>query len=128
MSALKEAKALKAKLEADLKEALADKEAALAKARQADNAGAKAAAESIAGVKEQIAVNLKIKLKEADDKIKEALASAQKHIVVSGETLSHISLHYYKTANRWKEIYEANEDVIGDDPGKIKPGQELIIP
>lgn len=128
MSTLKELKSLKAKLEAELQEALADKETALAKAREADNAGAKAAAESVSGMKEQIAVNLKIKLRELEGQLKEALASAQKHTVASGETLSHISLHYYKTANRWKEIYEANEDVIGDDPGKIKPGQELIIP
>lgn len=50
------------------------------------------------------------------------------HTVASGETLSHISLHYYKTANRWKEIYEANKDVIGDNPNKIYPGQMLVIP
>lgn len=36
-------------------------------------------------------------------------------------------MKYYKTANRWKEIYEANKDVIGDDPGLIKPGMELVI-
>lgn len=50
------------------------------------------------------------------------------HTVKSGETLSHISLHYYKTANRWKEIYEANKAVIGDNPNKIYPGQVLVIP
>jgi len=128
MSTFKELKSQKAKLEAELQEALADKEAALAKAREAENAGAKAAAESTAGMKEQIAVNLKIKLKGLEDQLKEALANAQKHTVESGETLSHISLKYYKTANRWKEIYEANEEIIGDDPGRIKPGQELVIP
>jgi len=53
---------------------------------------------------------------------------ATKHTVASGDTLSAISLKYYKTANRWKEIYEANKDVIGDNPGMIKPGMELVIP
>lgn len=128
MSALKEAQSLKAKLEAEIKETVAEKEAALAKAREATGAGAKASAEGEARGKEQFAVALKVKLKEAEDKLAEALAGAQKHTVEAGETLSHISLKYYKTANRWKEIYEVNEDVIGDDPGKIKPGQELVIP
>ncbi len=52
----------------------------------------------------------------------------QRHTVAAGETLSHISLKYYKTANRWKEIYEANKDVIGDNHNLIRPGQELVIP
>ncbi|MBL8057144.1 MAG: LysM peptidoglycan-binding domain-containing protein [Anaerolineales bacterium] len=55
-------------------------------------------------------------------------AKWQRHTVAAGETLSHISLKYYKTANRWQEIYEANKDVIGDNHNLIKPGQELVIP
>ncbi len=65
-------------------------------------------------------------------KREEAAASAPptgvQHTVASGETLSHISEKYYKTPNRWKEIYEANKAVIGDNPGLIKPGQVLNIP
>jgi nucleoid-associated protein YgaU len=58
----------------------------------------------------------------------EQAPSSRKHTVGAGETLSHISLKYYGTANRWQEIYEANKDEIGDNPNKIKAGQELIIP
>lgn len=55
-------------------------------------------------------------------------AAGQRHTVAAGETLSDISLKYYKTANRWKEIYAANQDVIGENYNLIKPGQVLVIP
>ncbi len=52
------------------------------------------------------------------------------HTVVSGETLSHISLKYYKSAvkPKYMVIYEANKAVIGDNPNMIKPGMVLKIP
>jgi hypothetical protein len=52
------------------------------------------------------------------------------HTVVSGETLSHISLKYYGSAVKAKYmiIYEANKDVIGDNPNIIIPGQVFKIP
>lgn len=52
------------------------------------------------------------------------------HEVAGGETLSAIALKYYKSAARekWMAIYEANKDVIGDNPGLIKVGQVLKIP
>jgi nucleoid-associated protein YgaU len=52
------------------------------------------------------------------------------HKVVSGETLSHVALKYYGSAAKehWMRIYEANRDVIGDDPNKIRVGQVLNIP
>jgi nucleoid-associated protein YgaU len=52
------------------------------------------------------------------------------HTVVSGETLSHIALKYYNSAVKAKYmvIYEANKDVIGDNPNLIKPGMVLKIP
>jgi len=50
------------------------------------------------------------------------------HEVVSGDTLSAIALKYYGNAALWTEIYKANKHVIGDDPGKIFPGQKLDIP
>jgi nucleoid-associated protein YgaU len=65
-------------------------------------------------------------LKAAQAKV--AAPQGVKHTVASGETLSHISDKYYKTPNRWREIYEANKEVIGDNPGMIKPGQVLVIP
>ena len=52
------------------------------------------------------------------------------HTVASDETLSHIALKYYGSAvkEKWMVIYEANKDVIGDNPGIIRPGQVLKIP
>jgi len=52
------------------------------------------------------------------------------HVVVAGETLSHISQKYYKQTARpyWEVIYEANKSVIGDNPGMIKIGIKLSIP
>ena len=47
------------------------------------------------------------------------------YTVKSGDTLSKIGQHH---GVAWREIYEANKDVIGDDPDKIRPGQTLRIP
>ena len=30
--------------------------------------------------------------------------------------------------SRWKEIYELNKDVIGDNPDVIHPGKKLKLP
>ena len=50
------------------------------------------------------------------------------HTVQSGETLSDISLEYYGKASRWREIHDANLEVIGDDPGNLRVGMEIVIP
>jgi nucleoid-associated protein YgaU len=47
------------------------------------------------------------------------------YTVKSGDTLSAIGKHH---GVNWNDIFEANKDVIGDDPDKIKPGQQLRIP
>ena len=62
--------------------------------------------------------------KKAEKKIKAV------HTVAEGETLSELSLKYYGSAvkEKWMIIYEANKDVIGDDPGLIVTGQVLEIP
>ncbi len=59
---------------------------------------------------------------------KKAAAEVKKHVVVSGDTLSGIAKKYYNDAGKYMKIYEANKDVIGDNPDLIKPGMELIIP
>ena len=46
------------------------------------------------------------------------------YTVQSGDTLSKIGSRYNVG---WKQIYEANRDKL-DDPDKIYPGQELMIP
>lgn len=52
------------------------------------------------------------------------------HTVKEGDTLSGIALKYYGSASKdmWMVIYDANKAVIGDDPNRIKPGQEIKIP
>jgi nucleoid-associated protein YgaU len=50
------------------------------------------------------------------------------HTVQSGETLSDIALEYLGKASRWREIHDANMAIIGDDPGNLKVGMEIVIP
>ena len=50
-----------------------------------------------------------------------------RHKVESGETLSEISKRYYGDPNRYMDIFNANKDKL-NDPNKIQPGQELIVP
>lgn len=52
------------------------------------------------------------------------------HKVVQGDTLGGISLKYYGSAvkDKWMLIYEANRDVIGDNPNLIRLGTILKIP
>lgn len=49
------------------------------------------------------------------------------HTVASGENLSKISKLYYKDANKYKQIFEANKDQL-TNPDMIKVGQILKIP
>ena len=52
------------------------------------------------------------------------------YTVQSGDSLRSIAQHYYGTATRdkWMAIYAANQDLIGDDPSQIQPGETLDIP
>jgi LysM repeat protein len=52
---------------------------------------------------------------------------ARVHEVVSGDTLSGISKHYYGKASLYMKIFEANRDQLSD-PNRIKVGQKLKIP
>ncbi|CAN5229578.1 hypothetical protein BH18CHL2_BH18CHL2_06230 [soil metagenome] len=51
-----------------------------------------------------------------------------KYTVQSGDTLSDIAQDQLGSASKWREIYEANKDAIGDNPDLIQPGTELDIP
>ncbi|NRB82635.1 MAG: LysM peptidoglycan-binding domain-containing protein [Winogradskyella sp.] len=50
-----------------------------------------------------------------------------RHKVASGETLGKIAKHYYGDAMKYKEIFEANSDIL-KNPDSIYPDQELVIP
>ncbi len=49
------------------------------------------------------------------------------YTVVAGDSLSKIAKREYGDASKWRQIYQANKDVI-DNPDLIEPGQNLIIP
>ena len=54
-------------------------------------------------------------------------AGAATHTVKAGDNLSKIAAEYLGDSGRWKEIYEANKDVISN-PNAIYVGQTLTIP
>jgi nucleoid-associated protein YgaU len=45
-----------------------------------------------------------------------------------GESLSAVAARVYSDANRWPELYEANRDVLGDNPNFVRAGVELTLP
>lgn len=53
--------------------------------------------------------------------------SKQTYVVQHGDTLASISRKFYKTSTHWKQILDANRDVI-DNPKKLAAGQTLVIP
>jgi LysM domain-containing protein len=53
--------------------------------------------------------------------------SEQSYTVVAGDSLSKIAKHFYRDANKWPRIHEANRDQI-KNPDLIYPGQKLRIP
>ncbi len=61
----------------------------------------------------------------AADEIK---AAEKSYTIKSGDNLSDIAQEQLGDANRWKEIYELNKDVIGDNPDMIHPGKKLKLP
>jgi nucleoid-associated protein YgaU len=53
--------------------------------------------------------------------------AAQYHMVVSGDKLSKIARKFYRDANKYPLIFEADEPML-QHPDKIYPGQMLRIP
>ncbi len=50
------------------------------------------------------------------------------YTVKPGDTLWAIAKQTLGDGSRWREIYQANSDVIGKDPNLIRPGQVFRIP
>jgi len=57
----------------------------------------------------------------------EKVVGGQTYTIDKGDTLSKIAKEHYGNANAWKQIFEANRDVI-DDPDRIFPGQVIKLP
>ncbi len=54
-------------------------------------------------------------------------AGIRRHVVAKGDTLQLISLRYYGTRSRFRDIYAANRDVMPNE-GTLRIGMELKIP
>jgi len=50
------------------------------------------------------------------------------YTVRPGDSLSKIAKALMGDAKKWRQLYEANKDVVGSNPDLIKPGQVLKIP
>jgi len=49
------------------------------------------------------------------------------YTVQRGDTLYKLARRFYNDAAKWRDIYDANRDVI-KDPNKIEVGMKLVIP
>jgi nucleoid-associated protein YgaU len=54
-------------------------------------------------------------------------SGGQTYTVQSGDSLSKIAKQFYGDANAYMDIFNANQDKL-NDPNKIQPGQQLVIP
>ena len=52
------------------------------------------------------------------------------YLVSKGDNLAKItgSLEVMGDPTKWRALYEANKDIVGEDPGLIYPYQVLVIP
>jgi nucleoid-associated protein YgaU len=134
-----ETEAARRKAEAEAARRKAEEEAAKRKAEE-EAAKRKAETEAVRRKAKEDAARRKAeaearrKAEEAEAKAKEeaearaAAAKAERiYVVKKGDTLSHIALAMYGNAGRWREIFEANRDII-EKPNLIRPGWKLRIP
>lgn len=66
--------------------------------------------------------------KEETDTEPQEIPYAVSFIVEEGDSLWKISEEYYGEGRQWQEIYEYNQDAIGENPSLILPGTELEMP
>ena len=57
----------------------------------------------------------------------EEIIGESTYTIEKGDTLSKIAQERYGRAGAWREIFEANRDVI-EDPDRIFPGQVIKLP
>lgn len=55
-------------------------------------------------------------------------SSGETYEIQSGDTLLTVAEQVYGDATQWRKIYDANKDVIGPDPDKLKVGMKLKVP
>ena len=57
----------------------------------------------------------------------EEIIGERTYTIEKGDTLSKIAKEHLGQASAWKQIFEANRDVL-DDPDRIFPGQVIKLP
>ena len=57
----------------------------------------------------------------------EEIVGERTYTIEKGDTLSKIAQEQLGRASAWKQIFEANRDVL-DDPDRIFPGQVIKLP
>jgi nucleoid-associated protein YgaU len=57
----------------------------------------------------------------------EQIVGERSYTIEKGDTLSKIAQEQLGRASAWKQIFEANRDVL-DDPDRIFPGQVIKLP
>src|SRR6266542_3083195 len=55
-------------------------------------------------------------------------AGGEPYTVADGDTLASIANKFYGDESQWRKIYDANRQVIGDNPDNVKVGTKLTIP
>lgn len=55
------------------------------------------------------------------------VAGARRHTVRPGDTLSNLSQRYYGNRTRWRDLYQANRNLMKSE-SDLKVGMELVIP
>lgn len=58
----------------------------------------------------------------------QAAPAAEFYTIQKGDSLSGIAKAKYGDVGAWKQLYEENKEVIGPNPDKIFPGQQIRIP
>ena len=54
--------------------------------------------------------------------------AGKRHAVQRGDTLSSLSRQYYGTSAKWRDIYNANRDILKSESETLRLGMELRIP
>jgi LysM repeat protein len=57
-----------------------------------------------------------------------ATASGRRHTIVKGDTLYSLAQKYYGNRSKWRQIFEANRDVLKSKDDPLRLGMELKIP
>ncbi|MEM0913042.1 MAG: LysM peptidoglycan-binding domain-containing protein [Planctomycetota bacterium] len=58
----------------------------------------------------------------------DAPAAELRHTIQSGENLSSIAQRYYGKAARWRVLFNANRDILGNNPNAIRAGMVIAVP